>query len=96
MIYSPAMPHSRRNRPSRADKPYEGMTTVNAYFTTGFEQSECIRAEVEVRAILRDIGETRLEAQAVLLAMLPAMEGKTINVSKKRVRAAVEKIMQSE
>lgn len=90
------MSHSRRNRPSHADKPYEGMTIANAYFTTGYGQPECIRAEVAVRAILRDIGETRFEAQTVLLAMLPAMEGKTINVSKKRVRAAVQKILASE
>ncbi len=90
------MPHLRRNRPSHADKPYEGISSVSAYFTSGFAQSECIRAEVQVNAILRETSETRFEAQVVLLAMLPAMEGRPINVSKKRVRAAIEKILASE
>ncbi len=83
---------------SRADKPHDSTPSSDpAYERSGFPMADCLRAEAKVMRILREIQEKRVEAQVVLVAMLPAKVGQPkLEVTEAEVRAAVQKVLNAE
>lgn len=83
----------------KADKPNDPVPTSDtAYLNSGFPMAECLRAEAKVMNLLRTkLKETRVEAQQVLLAMLPALKAeKKLEITEAGVRAAVKKVLDAE
>lgn len=83
----------------KADKPNDPVPTSNpAYLNSGFPMTECIRAEVRISRMLREtLHETRVTAQQLLIAMLPAFKAeKKIEITEHGVRDAVRKVLSAE
>jgi hypothetical protein len=56
-----------------------------------------MKAEAEVSMILRDLGERRVTANQVLIAMLPVLNAQnSITFTEREVRAAIDKILSCE
>lgn len=82
----------------KADKPNDPLPSNPLYANSGFEMKDCMRAEVKVSRILREkLGEARVTAEQVLLAMFPALRGeKKIEITEAAVRDAVRKVLDAE
>ena len=75
------------------------MPTSNpADLHSGFPMADCIRAEAKISKLLREnIGDTRVSAEQLLIAMLPAFKAeKKIEITENAVRAAIEKVLRSD
>lgn len=86
-------------RRSHADKPHDPLPASHpAYRGSGFSMAECFRAETKVSTILREtLKETRVTAQQLFIAMLPALKAaKKIEITERGVRDAVQKVLDSE
>jgi len=80
------------------DKPSDPLPTSNpAYLRSNFPLPTCMKAEAEVSMILRDLGERRVTANQVLIAMLPVLNAQnSITFTEREVRAAIDKILSCE
>jgi hypothetical protein len=82
----------------KADKPNDPLPSNPLYANSGFPMQECMRAEVAVSRLLRErVKESRVTAEQVLLAMLPAMKVEAkIVITEKGVHDAVRKVLDAE
>ncbi len=86
---------AKRNRDGKLPKDRE---ELSAYQDSGFQTSECIRAEAAVGKILREkLQQTRVKAHQVMEALLPGFKrGQPIVIDEAVVRAGVKKVLDAE
>lgn len=79
------------------DRPRESAGKLSPCEQAGFTLAQCMRARAKIDAILRGMNEKRVDPEAVLNAMLPAITGQaSIEFTERDVRAAVQKVLDAE